>query len=305
MPSTTHRSRRRARRQYSAAERAEYRSRLRSERFRALQLAINELRESAGWRRWLEMRARFHTYSVSNTLLIALQCPSATQVAGMRAWEAMGRRIKRGEHGIRIWAPMRVRVRDAEGNETDEVKLWFRVVYVWDISQTEGEPLPALTGCRAAAVLQDDSHAGVLTRLRAWAESQGISVQEAELPHGTYGSFNPRTRAVTLAPARANSQLYTLLHELAHAQGIDYARYGRPVAEMIVESAAYVVGRALGLDATISSAAYVAQWHAAASDTQLVEHAKTIDQIAATLEAACGLREPTSRSEDEHVAAAA
>src|SRR5215469_8949630 len=99
----------------------------------------------------LNAMARFHTYSFGNVLLISTQRPTATQVAGWRGWNDLGRRIKQGEKGILIFAPILSEPKqpaktDADSSETTEPQqelLGFRQVRVWDVSQTEGEPVTA------------------------------------------------------------------------------------------------------------------------------------------------------------------
>src|SRR3954467_7312564 len=76
--------------------------------------AVAELASPEGWARWMEARSRFHNYSLTNTLLIASQCPHASRVAGYRTWQSMGRQVRKGERAIRIMAPMRLKVRKGE-----------------------------------------------------------------------------------------------------------------------------------------------------------------------------------------------
>ena len=127
---------------YSAEKRAAYREQKRSEQREQVERAVRELLTSDGWRRWAETRATFHRYSFGNCLLIAQQAPQATQVAGFKAWQSLGRQVRKGERAIRIMAPMSVKERDATGDETGERVVFFRAVPVFDIAQTDGEPLP-------------------------------------------------------------------------------------------------------------------------------------------------------------------
>jgi N-terminal domain of anti-restriction factor ArdC len=106
-----------------------------------LEQATAELLTSDGWRRWLRTRSVLHGYSLTNTLLIAQQAHARgidpTYVAGFKAWLRLGRCVRRGQKGLQIWAPMRIKVRDAESEEGEERKLRFRVTTVFDVSQTE------------------------------------------------------------------------------------------------------------------------------------------------------------------------
>ena len=111
-----------------------------------LESAVEHLVDSDEWRAMLEVAARFHTYSINNQLLIYLQCPQATRVCGYRAWQRVGRQVRKGERGIQILAPCR-RVKALESEVSDEpervqVLTGFRVVRVFDISQTDGDELP-------------------------------------------------------------------------------------------------------------------------------------------------------------------
>ena len=99
-----------ARRRLTDAEREERRRR---DRERSRQ-AVERLRTSEGWQRWLSLRRHFHRYSLGNQLLIALQKPEATRVTGFRTWLKLGYAVRRGERAIRIWVPMQVRERDSD-----------------------------------------------------------------------------------------------------------------------------------------------------------------------------------------------
>ncbi len=112
--------------------------------------AVAALRSSEGWQRWLRVRRHFHSYSFHNQLLIAFQRPDATQVAGYKRWLAVGYRVRRGEHGIRIWAPCppskkRLRAWAEEGADpARRPRTFFRMVAVFDRSQVD--PLPDFPG---------------------------------------------------------------------------------------------------------------------------------------------------------------
>jgi antirestriction protein ArdC len=127
---------------------------------RQLQSAVERLVDSGEWRAMLEVAARFHTYSTNNQLLIYLQYPQATRVAGYRAWQRLGHQVRKGERGIQILAPCR-RVKAVEAEDSDEpervqVLTGFRVVHVFDISQTDGEELPDVTPRRLRGEVPQD-----------------------------------------------------------------------------------------------------------------------------------------------------
>src|SRR2546423_219553 len=107
-----------------------------------LEQAVGEIHDSDTFRRYLDMQSRFHRYSFGNTLLILMQCPDATQVAGFHAWLKLQRYVKRGEKGIRIVVP---HVRKVETDDGEDKRLTgFGVGTVFDVSQTDGEPLPTV-----------------------------------------------------------------------------------------------------------------------------------------------------------------
>src|SRR3989442_13810603 len=107
-----------------------------------LEQAVEALALSDGWHAWIKTRATFRRYSFGNTLMIAMQRPDATRVAGYKAWQKLGRQVRKGEKGITILAPMAVKEKDDNGDETGKVRTFFRAVKVFDLSQTDGDALP-------------------------------------------------------------------------------------------------------------------------------------------------------------------
>jgi antirestriction protein ArdC len=228
-----------------------------------LQSAVERLVDSDEWRAMLEVAARFHTYSVNNQLLIYLQCPYATRVCGYRAWQRLGRQVRKGERGIQILAPCR-RVRAVEAEDTDEpeqvrVLTGFRVVYVFDISQTEGEELPDVAPRR----LTGDAPQYLIDALEKRVAAEGFMLRyEAITRSSCNGYADFAAREVVLKDGLSGAQTSkTLIHELAHVLlHQESAMSARAVAEVEAESVAFVVCRALGLDTSDYSFAYVARW---------------------------------------------
>jgi len=106
---------------------------------------IAQLTSSDSWTTWLRVQARFHRCSFSNALLVALQCPGATRVTGFHTWRRLGRTVRRGESALWILAPVTRRVASDDGPEqSTHIVTAFRPVPVFDISQTEGDPLPEI-----------------------------------------------------------------------------------------------------------------------------------------------------------------
>ena len=214
---------------------------------------IMRLTSSEEWRRYLASQSRFHNYSFRNVVLIAAQCPQATRVAGFRAWQRLHRCVRKGERAIWILAPL---VRRRDDDEEGQARVWgFKWVPVFDIAQTEGDPVPA-----ANRLLSGDDPAGLYGRLVGVARSLGFAVLEAPLPGGVNGDCSHAARRIRVEIRNAPAQrVKTLAHELAHAI-LHEERGDRRLAELEAESTAYVVCRALGLDTGQYSFGYVAVW---------------------------------------------
>jgi antirestriction protein ArdC len=240
-----------------------------------LRRAVAELSSEAGFRRWLEVRAAMHDYSLHNTILIAMQRPDATCVAGYRKWQRLGRQVRRGERAIRILAPRRVRVAEDEGGEDEYRLAGFIGVSVFDVSQTEGEPLGEPP---RAAPVTGDSHADLIPPLEAFAGRRGYRVARERLPEGMGGWCDLDAGRIALSESLSpNGEVRTLIHELAHTYWIDYRRYDRGVAEAICETATAIACRSLGLDTDLASVPYIAGW---AEGEVIEEQAGVIDRIA-------------------------
>jgi hypothetical protein len=165
---------------------------------------------------YLNAMARFHNYSFGNIMLIARQKPQATNVAGIRTWNSLGRFVKRGEKGILILAPMIGRKKtetepSADAKESTAQLYGFRAVYVFDVSQTEGKDLPALTE------VQGDV-SGYRERLVKFVESQNVNLNYSERIAPARGlSFGGKITLLSgMQPAEEFS---TLVHEIAHLCG--------------------------------------------------------------------------------------
>ncbi|GAB7010721.1 DUF955 domain-containing protein [Halorubrum trueperi] len=256
--------------------------------------AVDEARASDEFQQWLAVQSRFRDYSHRNTLLITLQCPSATKVAGYRTWqEDFDRHVKEGESAIWIWAPLISQQcpgcgnspsyhadSDCEYDETppdewSEGVVGFKPVPVFDVSQTDGEPLPEL---ETAATGEAD---GLLSALLAAADELGVTVDVVSndaWPHGDADGMcrhvddTPHIQVLEAAPAAV---VGTLLHEYAHAllhDSVDTP--DREARELEAEAVAYVVGRHFGLEMD-GSALYLAAWSGDDAD-KLLERCERI-----------------------------
>ena len=224
-----------------------------------LESGVREVQDGDGWRTYLAAQARFHSYSLGNVLLIVAQKPDATRVAGFHTWLRLGRHVRKGEHGIRILAPVTVRKADIEDDAEARTVTRFRIVTVFDISSTDGDPLPEHP-CRA---LTTDSERGrwLFGRLLNIARAEGIEVSEHVPLRDANGVYVPGANLIGLHPGLSQDQkAKTLCHELAHA--LLHRKTGKPRPEMEAEAegTAFVVAAWVGLDTSSYSFAYVASW---------------------------------------------
>jgi antirestriction protein ArdC len=229
-----------------------------------LEQAVTEIHGSAAFRRYLDAQARFHHYSWGNVLLILAQKPEATQVAGYRTWQALGRRVRKGERGIRILIPLRrgqVSVADQDGDDATtraaSRPLAFGTAAVFDLSQTEGDPLPVVD----VPVLVGEDGQALYDRLRIVAEHEGLQVRrgsERFRSASTLGFYDPAQRLITVREAAPLQMTKTLAHELAHHY--DGTQRSDEVSESLAESVAYVVCAHFDLETGERSFPYVAAW---------------------------------------------
>jgi len=239
---------------------------------------------------YLSAMAKFHYYSFGNVLLIAMQKRDATRVAGMYAWNQLGRRVRRGEKGIMIFAPMVGRKRSkqteeekqdqAEAKETNGRKaeaqlVGFRPVYVWDVAQTEGAELPKLDEVQGNPAEQ-------LQRLIEFVKSQNIKFEYSENIASARGlSYGGLIRLLpNMTPAEEFS---TLVHELAHEMIHKAERRSvitKTVKETEAESVAFVVSKAIGLETGSASADYIQLYHGNAAllqeSLEVVQHTAAV-----------------------------
>lgn len=241
--------------------------------------------------RYLAFMARFHQYSFGNCLLIALQRPEATLVAGFQRWKQLGRTVRRNERGIALLAPMigRRQPTDSESEDDSSAETaahtsrsgstirGFRIVYVFDVSQTEGRELASF------AQLSGDpgDHIPKLEQLIA---ARGIQLEyvTSVLQGANGASFGGRIQiSLQLPPPQ---QFSTLVHELAHEllhHGPQREQLSKAVRETEAESVAYVVCRAIGLECSTRAADYIQLW--SGSEQTLQESLDRIRAVARDL----------------------
>jgi antirestriction protein ArdC len=249
----------------------------------AIKQAAGEHLSEDGFRRWIEIRSRFHRYSMGNTLLIAAQCPDASQVAGYKSWQKLGRQVRKGEKAIRILAPIVVKKRDEESGEERRAVVGFRGTCVFDVKQTDGDDLPAPPACAHA---EGDDLAGYLPALEAHARSLGFAVEYKSTGSAALGYCDSEARRIVVSDElSANATFSVLVHELAHAHGLGYRDHGRAECETIVEATTAIVLGSLGFDPSGFSIPYIATWARDEEGLEALERfASTIDETARKLE---------------------
>jgi len=224
-----------------------------------LEQGIDGILDSASFAAYLAIMAKFHHYSAGNVLLIHLQNADASQVAGYQRWKQLGRQVKFGEKGIKILVPHARKVSDEETGEEQVIVRSFGLGTVFDISQTEGKPLPEPP---VAQEIRESSDAGVALfgHLLRFVEGEGITVTREALEHG-HGYYAPTRRRIALGSHLTGDQrTKTLAHEAAHFVADHRGWINREDAETVAESAAFVVLNHYGIDASSYTFAYVAIW---------------------------------------------
>lgn len=199
----------------------------------------------------MKLMSRFHKYSFNNCVLIAEQCPHATKVLGFHGWKAIGRSVKKGEKGIGITAPLAVRKKDSPADEREV--FGFRVVHVFDISQTEGDELPELSEPAGDV----ERWIGSVERLIA---SNGIALKYGVLDGSTLGLSSLKKITVLSGlkpPMRLEVLVHELAHELLHPDIETRKRLTNTVKETEAQAVAHIVCQALGLEGNEHTVDYI------------------------------------------------
>lgn len=286
---------RKRRRSLSDEERAEKRA---AER-QLMEQAIEQLRSSEGWQRWLRVRRHFHSYSLHNQLLIASQRPGATRVAGFRRWLDLGYAVRKGERGLCIWAPcppskkMLHEWKEAGADPDERPRTYFRMVKVFDRAQVD--PLPEFPGGPVVLdpplePVEGDSLAELFEPLTSFATSIGYTVAVEEIPGSALGYCSPGRQHIGVESVSekfsANAQVGVLIHELAHSLVRCDRREEDPnlvygEEEVVVECVAHTVCSTVGLDTSGWSVPYMATW---GEGDEIARYAELIDRLASRLE---------------------
>ena len=273
-----------------------------------LEAGIKDFFSSGNFQEYLNVMSRFHTYSYSNSIMIAMQKPDATLLAGYSGWQKkFERHVKPGEHGIKIFAPAPVKVQierekkdpdtnlpelDENGDpvmETVEIKTpKFKVVTVFDVSQTDGKPLPDLGIDELTGNVENfDQFFDALTR------TSTVPISFEEMDGDTNGYFSLSEKRIAIREGMSEAQtIKTTIHELAHSRLHDFDRTAsvdaekrkdRNTKEVEAESIAYVVCQHFDIDTSDYSFGYVATWSADRELPELKSSLQTIRTAAASL----------------------
>ena len=271
-----------------------------------LEQGIKELFESEKYKTYLNTMSKFHNYSFNNTMLIAMQKPDATLVAGFKAWQKnFDRHVKKGEKGIRILAPAPYKIKeerdkidpvtqelllDKDGNpQKEEVEITipaFRAVSVFDVAQTDGKPIPEL----AAKELLSDVE-GYQDMIRAVEAISPVPIELEEIAGDSKGYYDREAKRIAVQENMSESQtLKTMIHEVAHSklhskevEQDEQMRKDRNTKEVEAESIAYTVCQHFGVDTSDYSFGYIAGWSSGRDTKELRASMDTIRRTASEL----------------------
>jgi len=280
----------------------------------SIENGIKELFESDKYRQYLSTMSRFHRYSVNNTMLIYMQRPDATHVAGFNKWRnQFGRNVLKGEKGIRIIAPTPYKkkveeiktdpetnapVLDADGKaiiEEKEIRIpMFKVVSVFDVSQTSGKPLPQLAADLSGNVQQYEVFMEALRR------ASPVPMEIKPVARDTDGFFSIKAQSITIRAGMSEVQtVCAAVHEIAHAKLHDYEHMteladdgetilvpgekSRNTEEVEAESISYAVCQYYGIETGENSFGYIATWSKGKELKELRASLETINKTASEL----------------------
>ncbi len=273
-----------------------------------LEEGLKELFESGKYKNYLSTMSKFHNYSFNNTLLIALQRPDASLVAGYQAWQKnFNRHVKRGEKGIRILAPAPYKIKeerdkldpvtgevmlDKDGMpQTEEVEVKipaFRAVSVFDVSQTDGEPLPELDAKELLSTVE-----GYEDFIKAVAYVSPVPIGFEDILGASKGYFNIEENRIAVQEGMSESQtLKTMVHETAHSmlhnkevnkEDILAPAKDRNTKEVEAEGVAFTVCSHFGIDTSEYTFGYIAGWSSGRDMKELKSSLDTIRRTASEL----------------------
>ncbi len=225
---------------------------------RILEHGIESILTSEGYKQYLHTASRFHAYSFGNVILVMLQKPDATRVAGFHTWKSLGRSVKKGEKGIRIMVPYKAKI-EKEDNDPLYVIKGFGVGYVWDVLQTEGRPIPEPPTVKDPEGENDEAER-ITMQLTRFATESGVTIVR-DFTGSQRGYWHPTRHEIGIrSDLTGISAVKTTCHEVAHFLADHRATVDRADAEDVAESAAYVTLMHMGIDTSGYSFGYIAGW---------------------------------------------
>lgn len=267
---------------------------------------VEQLRNSDAWMKYLEFAQAFHRYSMGNLLLILAQCPGATRIAGYRTWQNLGRQVRKGETGIRIFGGRSVRWTEEDektGDETERSTVRFFPVSVFDIGQSDLTDPEAEDHSTVAHKLTGEDPQGIANAVTDYLTGKGWTVSREPISGSANGyTTTDGSKQVVIDQALSPAQAAkTALHEAAHVilhSDQDAAEYieHRGIKETEAESVAYIVAGILELDTSAYSIGYVAGW--SQGETEVIK-----ETAARVLKAAHQLAEAITEPAEEKQAA--
>lgn len=255
-----------------------------------LEEGVKNVFESDNYRNYLDCMSKFYNYSVNNSILIFMQKPDASLVAGYQAWQKkFKRQVKKGEKAIKILAPIphkfKKEIENENGEKEEKEISWtsFRAVNVFDVSQTDGEALPTIANELTDSV---DNFSELYSKLEKLSP---VPVSYEAITSGANGYFSHAEKRIALKEGMAEQQtIKTLVHEISHAilhdkETGEEKEADRRTKEVQAESVAYVVCNYLGLDTSDYSFGYVAGWSGCKEVKQLTASMEVIRKTASAI----------------------
>ena len=259
-----------------------------------IEKAVEGMDSDANWLAWLDTMSKFHNYSINNQILIKLQNPTSSRVAGFRKWQELGRQVRKGEKGISIITPVTVKreLKDANGNPVLDakgkpkssrvpIKGRYSVATVFDISQTDGDPLPS---CKDGEDMGEIPE-GFKEELIGVIEDHGYRVEFQNLGGWDLQGYTSGTLKAVVIDSRLpeDQALDTLAHELGHIAAGHMERHGeystrrgcRGEMEVEAQSFAYSVLRMAGMNSSKSTGGYVKGWAGVTGDSEVIRKSMT------------------------------
>ncbi|HII15950.1 MAG TPA: ImmA/IrrE family metallo-endopeptidase [Nanoarchaeota archaeon] len=236
-----------------------------------------EAKKSDFFKNYFDIMSRFWDYSPYNQLLIYLQMPDATRVAGFHKWKQMGRNIIRGSKAIRILAP--AKSKKIKDDKEEETITYFHPVSVFDISQTEGKDLPDIE------IEAEGQTEGILENLLQFCQMQGFTVNFEDLRENLHGYTANNSIAINKNKSN-NTQINALLHEIAHALLHKNSSLSKEQKEIQAEATAYVIAKRFKIET--KSFNYLALYDA--NQEKIMENLKVIAGCAKTIIAGVSLK---------------